>query len=155
MLKPSLAKSAAAILLTSLVATAPISANAKDTTSTQSTDPAVISEWNEIAQKTLLADTTKAVPADFLYMGFVHAAVYNAVVGIQGRYEPYHFPTPGPKEASPQAAAIAAAYKILVAYSPQPNTPTWRPRTPIHWRRSPTVKPKPKASPSANWPPTP
>ena len=118
MLKPSLAKSAAAILLTSLVATAPISANAKDTTSTQSTDPAVISEWNEIAQKTLLADTTKAVPADFLYMGFVHAAVYNAVVGIQGRYEPYHFPTPGPKEASPQAAAIAAAYKILVAYSP-------------------------------------
>jgi hypothetical protein len=118
MLKPSLAKSAAAILLTSLIATAPLSANAKDTTSTQSTDPAVISEWNEIAQKTLLADTTKAVPADFLYMGFVHAAVYNAVVGIQGRYEPYHFSTQGPKGASPQAATIAAAYKILVAYSP-------------------------------------
>src|SRR4029453_153957 len=118
MLKPSLAKSAAAILLASLVATAPLSANAKDTTSTQFTDPAVISEWNEIAQKTLLADTTKALPADFLYMGFVHAAVYNAVVGIQGRYEPYHFSTPGPKRASPQAAAIAAAHKVLVTYSP-------------------------------------
>jgi hypothetical protein len=103
----SLAKGTAAVLLGSLVATAPLIANAKDTT-IESADPAVISEWNEIAQKTLLADTTKALPADFLYMGFVHAAVYNAVVGIQGRYEPYHFSTPGPKRASPQAAAIAA-----------------------------------------------
>jgi hypothetical protein len=114
----SLAKGTAAVLLTSLVATAPLIANAKDTTVTESTDPAVISEWNEIAQKTLLADTTKAVPADFLYMGFVHAAVYNAVVGIEGRYEPYHMSTPGPKGASPQAAAIAAAHKVLVTYSP-------------------------------------
>jgi hypothetical protein len=65
----SLAKGTAAVLLTSLVATAPLIANARDTTVTESTDPAVISEWNEIAQKTLLADTTKAVPADFLYMG--------------------------------------------------------------------------------------
>jgi hypothetical protein len=51
-------------------------------------------------------------------MGFVHAAVYNAVIGIQGRYEPYHFSTPGPKRASPRAAAIAAAHKVLVTYSP-------------------------------------
>jgi hypothetical protein len=112
----SLAKGTAAVLLTSLVAAAPLIANAKDTT--ESADPAVITEWNEIAQKTLLADTKKAIPADFLYMGFVHAAVYNAVVGIQGRYEPYHFSTPGPKEASAQAAAIAAAHKVLVTYSP-------------------------------------
>jgi hypothetical protein len=49
-------------------------------------------------------------------MGFVHAAVYNAVIGIQGRYEPYHFSTP--KRASPRAAAIAAAHKVLVTYSP-------------------------------------
>jgi hypothetical protein len=46
---------------------------------------AVIPEWNEIAQKTL-ADTTKAVPEGFLYMGLVQAAVYNAVVGIEGGY---------------------------------------------------------------------
>ena len=116
----SFAKGTAAVLLTSLMVTAPATATAEDTiTSKAAADPAVISEWNEIAQKTLLADTTKAVPADFLYMGFVHAAVYNAVVGIQGRYEPYDFPTRGPKGASPQAAAIAAAHKILVTYSPE------------------------------------
>ena len=94
----SLAKGTAAVLLASLVATAPLIANAKDTT--VATDPAVISEWNEIAQKTLLADTTKALPADFLYMGFVHAAVYNAVVGIEGRYKPYRSRTKAPQGAS-------------------------------------------------------
>jgi hypothetical protein len=49
-------------------------------------DPAVISDWNAIAVTTLLGDTSKQPPEDFLYMGFVQAAVYDAVVGIDGRY---------------------------------------------------------------------
>lgn len=114
----SLAKGAAAVLLTSLMVTAPVTATAKDTTASQSGDPAVISEWNELAQKTLLADTSKSVPEDFLLMGFLHAAVYNAVVGIEGRYEPYHFGDRPQHGASSQAAAVAAAYRILVTYSP-------------------------------------
>jgi hypothetical protein len=40
---------------------------------------------------TLLGDTTKQLVEDFLYMGFVQAAVYDAVVGVEGRYEPYRF----------------------------------------------------------------
>jgi len=78
----------------------------------------VISKWNQIAQKTLVADTTKAPVEDILYMGFVQAAVYNAVVGIEGRYEPYHFKAHAHHRASSQAAAVAAAHKILVTYSP-------------------------------------
>jgi hypothetical protein len=113
----SLARGTAAVLLTSLVVTAPVTAAAKDTAG-KSDDPAVISEWNQIAQTTLLADTTKSLLEDFLYMGFLHAAVYNAVVGIEGRYEPYKFRARAPQGASSQAAAVAAAYKILVAYSP-------------------------------------
>jgi hypothetical protein len=108
----------AAVLLTSLVCTAPVTAAAKDTTADQPGDPAVITEWNQIAQATLLGDTTKSVLEDFLYMGFVHAAVYNAVVGIEGRYELYKFRAPAPQGASSQAAAAAAAYKVLVEYSP-------------------------------------
>src|SRR5215218_5274850 len=108
----------AAVLLTSLVSTAPVTAAAKDTTADEPGDPAVITEWNQIAQTTLLGDTTKSVLEDFLYMGFVPAAVYNAVVGIEGRYEPYKFRAPAPQGASSQAAAAAAAYKVLVEYSP-------------------------------------
>ncbi len=112
----SVATGTAALLLTSLVVGTPPTATAKDTN--QAAAAAVISEWNEIAQKTLLADTTKAIPEDFLYMGFVHAAVYNAVVGIEGRYQPYRFRTKAPQGASSQAAAVAAAHKVLLAYSP-------------------------------------
>ena len=54
-------------------------------------------------------------------MGFMHAAVYNAVVGIEGRYQPYRFRTKAPQGASAQAAAVAAAHKILLEYSPPPQ----------------------------------
>jgi hypothetical protein len=111
-----IAKGAAALLLTSLVVVVPSTATAKDTN--QVGGAAVISEWNEIAQKTFLADTDKAVPEDFLYMGLVQAAVYNAVVGIEGRYQPYRFSSKAPQGASSQAAAIAAAHKVLLEYSP-------------------------------------
>jgi len=53
-----LAKGAAVILLTSLVVVAPSTATAKDSAANRSGDPAVVSEWNEIAQNTLVADTT-------------------------------------------------------------------------------------------------
>ena len=116
----SLAIGTAALLLTSLAVGAPPTAIAKDTNQTAA---AVISEWNEIAQKTLLADTTKAIPEDFLYMGFVHAAVYNAVIGIEGGYQPYRFRAKAPQGASSQAAAVAAAHKVLLAYLPAAEHP--------------------------------
>jgi hypothetical protein len=51
-----------------------------------------------------------------VYLGFVQAAVYNAVVGITRRYELYKSNAqPGPM-ASPQAAAAAAAHRVLMTY---------------------------------------
>ena len=85
-------------------------------------DPAVVSEWNEVAVTTLSGDTTKQPVEDILYMGFVQAAVYNAVVGVEGRYEPYRFHASAPRGTSAQAAAVAAAHKVLVTYSPYAQT---------------------------------
>jgi hypothetical protein len=81
-------------------------------------DSAVISDWNEIAVTTLAGDTTKQPIEDILYMAFVQAAVYNAVVGVEGRYEPYRFHAHAPRGTSAQAAAVAAAHKALVTYVP-------------------------------------
>src|SRR5215469_5203575 len=81
-------------------------------------DPAAISDWNEIAVATLVGDATTQPIEDILYMGFVQAAVYNAVAGIEGRYEPYRFHAHAPRGASAQAAAVAAAHKVLVTYVP-------------------------------------
>jgi hypothetical protein len=81
-------------------------------------DPAVISEWNAIAVTTLAGDMTKQPVEDILYVGFVQAAVYNAVVGVEGRYAPYRFHAHAPRGASVQAAAVAAAHQVLVTYVP-------------------------------------
>src|SRR5215469_15635251 len=54
---------------TSFASSTPVTASAGD--------PAVVSEWNEIAVATLAGDTTTQPIEDILYMGFVQAAVYN------------------------------------------------------------------------------
>ena len=109
--------SCAAVLLP--VALAAGTATAATTPSPASTgDPAVISDWNAIAVTTLAGDTTKQPVEDILYMGFVQAAVYNAVVGVEGRYAPYRFHAHAPRGTSVQAAAVAAAHEVLVTYVP-------------------------------------
>jgi hypothetical protein len=95
---------------TSFAGTTPVTAPAGD--------PAVISEWNDIAVATLAGDMTTQPVEDILYTAFVQAAVYNAVVGVEGRYEPYRFHARAPRGASAQAAAVAAAHEVLVTYVP-------------------------------------
>jgi len=85
-------------------------------------DPTVIADWNALAVNTFAADPTKKTPETFLYMGFVQAAVYDAVVGIDGRYKPYLFHQRAPRGSSAQAAAVAAAHEVLVTYSPYAQT---------------------------------
>ena len=114
-LRSWLAAVAAAILLATLTSGA---ATAATPTTMAADDPTVISDWNEIAVTTLLGDTTKQLVEDFLYMGFVQAAVYDAVVGVEGRYAPYRFHAHAPHGTSAQAAAVAAAHKVLVTYVP-------------------------------------
>jgi hypothetical protein len=106
--------SVVAVLVISLAGTATAAPTAA---TTRSEDPTVVSDWNEIAVTTLAGDTTKGVDS-FLYMGFVQAAVYDAVVGVEGRYKPYRFHAHAPRGTSVQAAAVAAAYKVLVTYVP-------------------------------------
>src|SRR5436190_7787552 len=74
---------AAAFLL--ILAVVPATSGAASATPPAS-EAKVISDWNSIAVDTLVGDTTKTGhPQVFLYLGFVQAAVYDAVVGIDGR----------------------------------------------------------------------
>jgi hypothetical protein len=83
------------LLVASLAAAPPASASRG-----APANPAVVAEWNEIAYTTLVGDPTKAFIESSLYLGFVHAAVYNAVVGVEGRYEPYRFHARAPHRTS-------------------------------------------------------
>jgi hypothetical protein len=54
-----------------------------------------------------------------VYMGIVHAAIYDAAVAVEGGYRPYA-PTPrAPANTSPEAAVAAAAHDTLTGLQPQ------------------------------------
>ena len=105
---------AAVVVLTPLGATSTVTA----ATAARTGDPSVISDWNAIALTTFGGDPTKLPQETPLYVAFVQAAVYDAVVGIDGRYTPYRFHARAPHGTSDQAAAVAAAHQVLVTYSP-------------------------------------
>ena len=75
---------------------------------------AVITTWNQIAVSTVTANGPS--PTAFNYFAFVHIAMYNAVVGITGEYELYRWSGQPASGASPEAAAAAAAHRVLVNY---------------------------------------
>ena len=68
--------------------------------------------------ETLSGDATKAVQEWVLYLGFLHAAVYDSVIGVTGGYAPYRHQARAPKGTSATAAAAAAAHRILATYFP-------------------------------------
>jgi hypothetical protein len=82
----------------------------------------VISEWNAIAVATVLGDPLKVPQEAFLYLGFVHAAMYDAVTGVHPRYQSYRRHGPPSHGASAEAAAATAAHEILETYSPYAQT---------------------------------
>jgi hypothetical protein len=108
-----LAVLAAAVLVAALAGG---TATAATPTTVADRDPAVITDWNALAVSTLVDDTTKPPPEAILYMAFLHAAVYDAVVGVEGRYAPYRFHAHAPHGTSARAAAVAAAHQVLLAY---------------------------------------
>ena len=76
-----------------------------------------VRQWNTIAEDTVVG--SGAFQAEgFVYMAYVSAAVYNAVVSIEGGYEPYGQAMTADSGASTDAAVVEAAYRTLVYYFP-------------------------------------
>ena len=110
-------RGAATCLLALALISASFAGNSGAATSPDA-DPSVIRDWNATAVATIVIDAGKANVEAFLWYGFVQAAVYNAVVGITRRYELYEWNVRGPRSASPEAAAAAAAHDVLLHYFP-------------------------------------
>jgi hypothetical protein len=72
----------------------------------------VITDWNATGQAAVMATPGKQFS---LVLGFMHAAMYDAVNAIDGRYEVFAVkPASNPHGASKEAAAAAAAYAVLL-----------------------------------------
>jgi PAP2 superfamily len=76
-----------------------------------------VTDWNAIAVQTIISAVPPR-PIGFLDIATVHAAVYDAVQAIEGRFRPYHVKIRR-ASGSPAAAAAAAAYEVLVNRFPE------------------------------------
>ena len=69
-------------------------------------------EWNEIARKLIVVPALSPVQQTRA-MAIVQVAVHDAVTAVTGAYEQYRPSAPAPPGASPEAAAIGAAFGAL------------------------------------------
>src|SRR5437762_2048611 len=88
--------------------------------------PQVVLDWNATAVATTIA-AGKSQPESGLYVGLTQAAIYDAVIAIDGGLHPYLIVPGVPPGSSDEAAAAAAAYGVLVGYFPA-QKPALRPR---------------------------
>jgi hypothetical protein len=79
--------------------------------------PNTVAQWNQIAENTVVASGAFQNEG-LIYMAYTQAAVYDAVVAIEGQAEPYGPALEAPAGASPDAAVIQAAYETLAASFP-------------------------------------
>ena len=77
----------------------------------------VVSDWNTIAVNTAVANKQNPF-AQARYAAIVQLAVFEAVNSITHGYQPYLGTITAASDASPDAAAIEAAYQVLSTYFP-------------------------------------
>jgi hypothetical protein len=82
----------------------------------------VVVQWNAIASTTIVTNAKDASVASGLWFAYVHLAVFDAVNAIDHRFQPYLFTANAPAGANQDAAAVAAAHRVLVSYFPSQQT---------------------------------
>jgi hypothetical protein len=84
--------------------------------------PDQVLAWNRYAYHELFVVNGQPPPVAFLNLAMMHAAMYDAVNGIDGSYEPYlGAPAGADPSDSKNAAAAEAAYRVLLAVVPSPS----------------------------------
>ena len=76
-----------------------------------------VEQWNKIAEDTVVGSGAFQSEG-LLYMAYESTAVYDAVVSLEGGYQPLEPAFRVSKQASPDAAVVEAAYRILRHYFP-------------------------------------
>jgi membrane-associated phospholipid phosphatase len=77
----------------------------------------VITDWNALALDAVRADDTGPTLST-RNLAMLHTAIYDAVNSIQPTHQPYRFQIIAPAGASAEAAAISAAYQVLISLYP-------------------------------------
>jgi len=76
----------------------------------------VVTDWNTIASTTIVTKGGKASVASGVWFAYTFIAVYDAVNAVHRMYQPFYYRGIAPEGASDEAAAVAAAHRVLVNY---------------------------------------
>jgi len=77
----------------------------------------VILDWNALALDCIRADTTSPTLSS-RNLAILHTAIYDAVNSITRTHQTFRFQLHAPTNASPEAAAVAAAYEVIADLYP-------------------------------------
>src|SRR6267143_924953 len=78
----------------------------------------VVTDWNGIASTTIVAKSGKPSATSSVWFAYASIAMYDAVNAIHGQFQPFYYTGNAPQGASDEAAAAAAAHRVLVNYFP-------------------------------------
>jgi hypothetical protein len=77
-----------------------------------------VTDWNEIASTTIVANGGKPSATSSVWFAYTSIAVYDAVNTVHRQFQPFYYAGSAASGASDEAAAIAAAHRVLVTYFP-------------------------------------
>ena len=77
-----------------------------------------VADWSLIAQNAIVAVGKKFPGEAAVYMGIVHATIYDVVVAIEGGYRPFAITATAPPNTSVDAAIATATYRVLAGRFP-------------------------------------
>jgi hypothetical protein len=117
---PRKRRAVAAAIAATLSILAPVAvAGPSQATPPIAADPAEIGKWHAIATRTVVTEHGTPAATMALYFSLASIAMYDAVVTIEGGYEPYAPQPRAQANASPEVAAATAAYRVLSHYFPK------------------------------------
>ena len=106
----------------------PAMCRALDSSRTQQAETSIqaraVADWSLIAQNAIVAVGRRFPGEAAVYMGIVHATIYDVVVAIEGGYRPYAITPTVPPNTSVEAAVATAAHRVLVGRFPA-SRPPW------------------------------
>ena len=78
----------------------------------------VVTDWNAIASTTIVKNGGKPSGAGSVWFSYTAIAAYDGVNAIDRQFQPFYYSGTAPEGASEEAAAVAAAHRVLVNYFP-------------------------------------
>lgn len=82
----------------------------------------VVTDWNAIASTTIVKNGGKPSGAGSVWFAYAAIATYDAVNAFGQKFQPVYYADTAPSGASQEAAAVAAAHRVLVNYFPSQQT---------------------------------